>query len=314
MRHHVLAIAAACGLAAPAAAAPVTQLFTSFTVLGDSLSDNGNTFAASGMTLPPSPPYFAGRWSDGPVWNEPLLSEFAAAGLPAVNYAFGGARVVPNGDSVPDLPVQAALAGLAGLWSGAEDLVSIWAGANDAFAAIGSPIQKALVETAADTVVATIAGLAIAGVENVLVFTLPDLGETPLYRVLQPSLAAAATTASTQFNDRLLAGLGVLSRIGGPNLFVLDTFRTLDTSGYAEPVFPCFLPDPAVAAALGRPQLCGNPGDYVYFDPVHPTARVHRTIEGLARGILGETAPVPLPAGGLLLLAALAGLALRRRA
>ena len=34
-----------------------------FVVFGDSLSDNGNTLAAAGV---PQPPYYDGRWTDGP--------------------------------------------------------------------------------------------------------------------------------------------------------------------------------------------------------------------------------------------------------
>lgn len=314
MRQHLLSAALLVGLAAPAAASPITDLFTSFTVLGDSLSDNGNAYAATGETRPPSPPYFEGRLSNGPVWNESILADFAAAGLPAANVAFAGARAVPNGDDSPDLPVQAAAAGLSGLWHGAEDLVAVWAGANDALAAIGSPTQKALVEAAADTVVATIAGMAIAGVENVIAFTLPDLAQTPLYRLLRPGLAADATLAATQFNDRLRAGLNLLDLVDAADIFVVDTFGTLDTADYDETLYPCFFDDPAVAALFDRPQLCDNPQDYVYFDLIHPTAGVHRQIDDLARQAVGATlAPVPLPAGGALLLVALAALTLRRR-
>jgi hypothetical protein len=43
-------------------------------VFGDSLSDTGNAFEATGRREPPSPPYFAGRFSNGPVWVE----DFAA--------------------------------------------------------------------------------------------------------------------------------------------------------------------------------------------------------------------------------------------
>ena len=38
-------------------------------VFGDSLSDNGSLFAASGGMAPPSPPYFNGRFSNGHFSN-----------------------------------------------------------------------------------------------------------------------------------------------------------------------------------------------------------------------------------------------------
>jgi len=40
-------------------------------VFGDSLSDSGNLFAATMGTTPP-PPYYQGRFSNGPVWVEDL--------------------------------------------------------------------------------------------------------------------------------------------------------------------------------------------------------------------------------------------------
>jgi hypothetical protein len=54
--------------------------YTGLVAFGDSLTDTGNRFAATGGTDPTSPPYDAGRWSDGPIWVEHLA---AGLGLPA---------------------------------------------------------------------------------------------------------------------------------------------------------------------------------------------------------------------------------------
>src|SRR5262245_23347845 len=74
--------------------------FSEVVVFGDSISDTGNAFlgfegAAAG------PPYFEGRFSNGPVWVEVLAQEL---GLPAPapslmggsNYAWGGAETGPG--------------------------------------------------------------------------------------------------------------------------------------------------------------------------------------------------------------------------
>ena len=61
--------------------------FSQLVVFGDSLSDNGNVFAASGNTTPP-PPYFEGVFSNGPVWADLLAERW---GIPQTNLAFGGA-------------------------------------------------------------------------------------------------------------------------------------------------------------------------------------------------------------------------------
>src|SRR5260221_3943674 len=62
-------------------------------VFGDSLSDNGNTFAAVGL---PKPPYYKGRWTNGLNWVDDFTT---IAGLPpataylengGTNFAVGG--------------------------------------------------------------------------------------------------------------------------------------------------------------------------------------------------------------------------------
>src|SRR5215831_15575729 len=71
--------------ALPAAAGHFTRLV----VLGDSLSDTGAVFAVTHGAVPASPPYYAGRFSNGPVWPEYLGS---ALSIPVQNFAYGGAQ------------------------------------------------------------------------------------------------------------------------------------------------------------------------------------------------------------------------------
>jgi phospholipase/lecithinase/hemolysin len=47
----------------PALAGPITGVV----VFGDSLSDAGNVYAATGNRFPPAP-YSGGRFTNGPVW------------------------------------------------------------------------------------------------------------------------------------------------------------------------------------------------------------------------------------------------------
>src|SRR4051812_8541313 len=74
-------------LASPTFPASAGQ-FTKLVVLGDSLSDTGNLFAATGGAIPPSP-YYLGRFSNGPVWVEYLAE---ALDVPFEDYAYGGAK------------------------------------------------------------------------------------------------------------------------------------------------------------------------------------------------------------------------------
>jgi phospholipase/lecithinase/hemolysin len=68
-----------------------------FVVFGDSLSDNGNTLAAAGF---PQPPYYDGRWTDGPNWVDYFtgLAHLPAATAYLQNH---GTNFAPGGSSSP---------------------------------------------------------------------------------------------------------------------------------------------------------------------------------------------------------------------
>ena len=90
-RFAVVMLAALMAGGASSTSAQQTGSFTHLFVFGDSLSDSGNIFAATGGLIP-SPPYFNGRFSNGPIWVEHLAP---ALGFPfdgATNFAFGGAE------------------------------------------------------------------------------------------------------------------------------------------------------------------------------------------------------------------------------
>jgi hypothetical protein len=90
--------------------------YSAIYVFGDSYCDVGNIYFATGGAQPPAP-YYAGRFSNGPIWVEHVAS---AMGLPmtpslegGTDFAFGGAwvtqpQVTPQG-TIPDVPQQVGL-------------------------------------------------------------------------------------------------------------------------------------------------------------------------------------------------------------
>ena len=70
--------------------------FDTIVVFGDSLSDNGNLYRYLFHRLPLSPPYFKGRFSNGPVWIEQLRDSYHlnAKLKKFSDYAVGGAGAV----------------------------------------------------------------------------------------------------------------------------------------------------------------------------------------------------------------------------
>ena len=312
-----LAAAAAVALAAPAGAAPLSDAYSSLYVLGDSLSDDGNLFAATEGATPQSPPYFEGRFSNGPVFTDYLAEGFAST----ENFAFGGAQAVPDGDAIPDLPTQLALLSAVDPGDfGESGLATLLFGANDIFGALDAGAEEVpAAENAADAVIGGARAILDLGIDTVAVLTLPRLDTTPLYTLFRPDLAEEARLAEQAFNARLDAGLAQLAAQGlavervDTQAFFDVLLTDPESIGITETTLPCLFPSEEAAAAFGQPQACDletEAPQRAFFDSVHPNGTVHAAF---ADYVEGELAPIPLPATGLMLLAGLGGLAVARR-
>jgi outer membrane lipase/esterase len=305
--------AAALSLSATIAPAATVGGYTSFVAFGDSLTDNGNLFAATGGTLPPNPPYFNGRFSNGPTWAEQVAARFAAAGKFAANFAFGGASAVTNFDPVPDMEFQLLQAGLS-IPPGAlgpKPLMSLWFGANDIFnvldQAFATEDEAIAVAEAAAAAVANVVGINTAFGIDVVLLNLPDLGRIPRFALFDTADADKATAAAAAFNARLAALTAALPPAPGKvipidiNSLFDDLIDNPAQFGLTDATTPCFIP----GVTLCTPEQAR---DLAFFDQSHPNDRVHSII---GRTVIAAT--VPLPASVLLLGAGLGGLALLRR-
>ena len=106
-------------------------MYSKLVVFGDSISDNGNVFRASGGTFPGFP-YYQGRFSNGPIWIDDLAAIPGVVGQPTEDLAYGGARTDTNID--PRLPgMQAEVGGYLALHPVVDPnaLYIVWGGGND---------------------------------------------------------------------------------------------------------------------------------------------------------------------------------------
>lgn len=302
------ALAALSLAAVSVAGAASAQSYNRLVVFGDSLSDNGNLYLATGGSTPASPPYGAGRFSNGPVFTERLgfnAANFMGPVTGSINYAFGGART--DAEAMPlGMRVQLAQYQQRGGTFGANDLVSVLGGANNIFQ--GLPAAGASTNpTGAITPVALSAaadinfivnGIAQAGAGTVLVTNLPKLSITPQFR--GTPAAPLADFAVTTFNGALLTGLNATAAARpGTNIILMDLFKVGDVVA-ANP--SAFGVSNVTQACFNGVTLCSNPDDYFYFDGVHPTAKGHEVIVRLSNdylyygdlgsqtAVLGETA------------------------
>lgn len=293
--------------------------YTSFHVLGDSLSDVGNVYRTSHGLYPESPPYWRGRFSNGRVWSERTAAAFRQAGLPTSNEAWGGAKARTDRDGIPDLAQQALrYRQLDNDRRGDRPLVAIWAGGNDILQASRDRTARAG-RRAAAAVGDAAAVLAAHGVDDFLIFNMPDLGRIPKYRG-DAAGARAATAGVRAFNRQLGAEIGDLRAVG-LNVRKVDAYglfkSLLDNPrdyGLRNVTTPCLdANDNPCSRAQGRTRA--------FFDSIHPNYRVHSALAQSALDKIGGAAsvgtrvasaapaPVPLPAPLGLLATGLLGLA-----
>jgi phospholipase/lecithinase/hemolysin len=279
--------------------------FSQIVAFGDSLSDTGNVYTSAGNTFPASPPYFNGRFSNGPVWLETLakglgVADPAPALLGGTDYAFGGAETGLSGRSIqntPNIGTQVALFLGSNPTITANELFTVWGGANDFlhFPTLALPDPA----TPVANLIAEITALAQAGGRNFLVPNLPMLGETPYVKnelaPLYPGIEATMNDLSLQFDSELAAALNGLQAKLGITIYQLDVnsvFRKILANpgdyGIAD------VSDQAKSGATGLPgTVVSDPNSYLFWDDVHPTAPIHQLIGQQALDLVSLSVPEP---------------------
>lgn len=260
-------------------------------VFGDSLSDTGAVFRATGGSYPPNPPYFQGRYSNGRVWVEYLGDRLGISSNQIYNFAWGGATTGNQvGNLVPSLQsqVQSFLQTRPQLQS--SDLFILWAGANDYLQGAnqaGPPIAN---------VTAALLALMEAGGQQFLVANLPDLGQLPATR--SSASASTLTTLTQSHNQELRRALKQLGqKHAGLQLATLDAHRL-----YREAVT-----NPAgvgltnvLSACVAATYICDNPDQFLFWDGIHPTRAAHQLLAKAAiaalesEGMVSSKSPLAL--------------------
>jgi len=322
----------------------IASVFSDMVVLGDSLSDSGNLFILTGGTIPEPQFYFEGRFQNGPAYSEVLYNELGLPGrltpslLGGSNYSFGGARSryhVTDLDPATGLPpspgsdptplsllgqlgsYQTTVSGIADpdalhvVWSGANDIAdALLLGATQGPAAALSLVNQTLNDMA--TVINSLVGM---GGEHFLIPNLPDLALTPRIAELD-ALVPGTGSVATQATQLLNAGIdAVVASLRDVSVVRFDTYALFgaiigDPSavGLTNTTDAClqnFFVEPPVT---GDETVCDEPGEYLFWDEIHPSAAAHEII-----GRAAAAASVPVPGTLALLMLGLAALRMRRR-
>ncbi|TAK77579.1 MAG: PEP-CTERM sorting domain-containing protein [Aquabacterium sp.] len=293
--HHILAAPLLGLCAATASAAP----FSAVVSLGDSNSDTGNVHRLE-PTLPVTPPYFDGRFSDGPVAVEHLAAQL---GVPLVDLAWGGA-LTGQDNLLPGATVDLSGTGVLGQVDrllaqqpvlDADALYVVWAGGNDFLLALADPAE------AAANLATALQRLHDAGARSFLLPTLHDLADLPLVRGLGSRAVNLFGAMGDSFNDALRGhGADLASAWPDASLRLFDTDAVLAGLQAGGAFDGVDLDTPCVSGNFIQVSaVCADPRQHVYWDGTHLSAVVHAQLGQAMAAAVPEPSAFMLVAMGV---------------
>jgi outer membrane lipase/esterase len=318
---------------------------------GDSLSDSGNVFLATGCSTDTSLAsgcqagqvgieqpddtiwetnqyYTGGGFQDGPSWNQSMAIQLGIAPpTPSLangnNYAYGGARVSTGfgqgnpPQAVPSLQEQVGQYLAAnGNAADPDAIYTVFGGGNDIKGVAAQDWGPSEAFAAAGAITPLVQQLIAAGAKSILVANVPNVGLAPI-----ASASAALATTLTQGYNATFATIG----IDNPEVVLVDTYSTsvaiaddYDNNGSAAYGFTNISGSCAIDTETGV-NTSGNCDSYLFYDLLHPTAAANNLIaaDALAGAIQlrnNRAAVVPVPAAAWLFMSGLAGLVGLRKA
>ncbi|MGB3532610.1 MAG: SGNH/GDSL hydrolase family protein [Microcoleaceae cyanobacterium] len=291
--------------------------FTEIYIFGDSLSDTGNVFDFTLNSIPPSPPYFEGRFSNGLIWIDYLAEDLGlnpatysdvvlenTIPTEGINFAFGGATTggentvslaFPTAPDLPGLPDQISLftANFSTI-ADADALYIIWAGSNDYLPTESTfePLTSSTVSI--NNISNAITALANVGAENIVVVNLPNLGDTPVAlnaNQAEPGITNRLNTLSAEHNTALAAEIDDLTTGLAPDINLIsfdlnalftDVFNNPETFNLTNVTNGCLLIE------------CTNPDEFLFWDAQHVTTAANQLIADAALQTL-DASSIPEP-------------------
>lgn len=278
-------------------AAPLNKIV----VFGDSLSDTGNLYEYMKHQLPISPPYFNGRFSNGPLWIELLAQSYYPNGdskAHLLNYAFGGAGVSDDVDDDMDAEALFNLRREMDSYllshqdkADPDSLFVVWMGSNNY---LGVPDDA---ESAVNEVISglkhSLETLVEKGAKHIVLINIPNLGQTPAARDFD---AVNELTYISRLHNEQMVGLKeelasayplvqwVLFDVNEVFKEMLNNpkkygFHNTSDTCYEELISQPSSQSVLKMAATIKPKaslqkdVCNG---YLFFDPVHPTFPAHQ--------------------------------------
>ncbi|KAJ2078651.1 hypothetical protein H4R24_004329 [Coemansia sp. RSA 988] len=268
-------------------AAPISAV-PNLIIFGNSLSDNGNAAAAEHAGG-----FWEGRWADSYVWNEYTAK---ILGMSLENRAYGGAT--SNNELSPAFHGNISIPSFhdqvnewfksnpnPSQYNLENDIIEIEIGSNDVLHNINGLVTGALdisdfASRLADTITDDIRRLISAGYKNIILWNLPAIEYTPAVNglgagSLAKSLVGVLNNAIEDATNELIDEYR--GKTQAIHLFNLNTLvnlallpESLRALGITDSTSACYNDD-----GNGNISICSNPGEYFFYDEVHPAGRMH---------------------------------------
>jgi phospholipase/lecithinase/hemolysin len=273
-------------------------------VFGDSLSDNGNLYEYMQQRLPLSPPYYEGRFSNGPVWVERLVNSYFPDNgeTHLLDYAFGGAGIAEDGEDEALFTLKHEIDVYLLAHEDKADpqsLFTVWIGANN-YLAVPEDVDNAL-KIVITGIERDLERLAQKGAKHILVVNTPDLGRTPAAREFDAE--DKLSYLSKRHNEELANSFAAMQKkypeVQWIYFDVARSFKEIldspEDSGFKNIHDTCYdviIDKPSHQSVLKiaskikvgtRDELCDG---FLFFDPVHTTALAHELMAGQIRNLL----------------------------
>ncbi|CAF4528196.1 unnamed protein product [Rotaria sp. Silwood2] len=258
--------------------------FDTIVSFGDSSIDTGNVYNLTNHTWPIVPPYFQGRFSNGPVWIEKLgISNI-------INYAYGGATTDNDfiqgytaSDTIPVPGVRQQIqiyfneTNITTLNS-IRTLYVIWVGGNDYY--FNKTISPSRVTA---SVLNGVQDLVKFGAKHILIMNQSPTQIMPFVQTQEQFV---------YYRDRTIYHSNNLS-IGITNLdynhkqvalYLFDVYSLILKIITNHENYSLNIKDNCWNVINGNVTiLCSNPESYVYIDQYHYTTRIHELIGDAVR-------------------------------
>lgn len=287
--------------------ADVPPLFGTVVAFGASETDTGNACdLLPNQYCAPSPPYAAGRTTNGPVWLETVTTSLGASAkgsrFGGTNFAYAAARTTAISGGAPQIMPNMATQleqylSSVGYSSNPQTLfavdgVTFGNDVSDALvlAATDPTAPTRIVTNAVTSIVTIMQRLYASGARHIVLLNSTNLGLTPKVQALGPAAIAAATQLSAAFNGGLAQQVPALkASLPGLNIYVIDIFALANQAAANPASLGLTNGTAACLDTFGPvPTICANPDSYFYWDDFHGSAETHRRIGRMVLQAIGR--------------------------